>query len=81
MNHVSWIGLHDYFGVGIPCRCLASCVAVCAAVAFLLQRDSRHLSENGRYNISAICEEAFKLSKRCLVELKSVSLFNDFFGM
>ncbi len=54
-------------------RCVASCVAACAAVAFMLQRQPRHLKEDGEYDTSAISQECFDLATPCLAGENAVS--------
>ncbi|XP_033745094.1 ADP-ribosylarginine hydrolase Tri1-like isoform X2 [Pecten maximus] len=47
-------------------RCQASAVAVCVAIALLLQRQPKHLDKKGNYNIKAIISDCYDHASKCL---------------
>ncbi|XP_069101170.1 ADP-ribosyl-[dinitrogen reductase] glycohydrolase-like [Argopecten irradians] len=47
-------------------RCWASAVAVCVAIALMLQRQPKHLDKKGNYNIKEIINESYDHASKCL---------------
>ncbi|XP_060079756.1 ADP-ribosylarginine hydrolase Tri1-like [Ylistrum balloti] len=47
-------------------RCQASVVAVCVAIALMLQRQPKHLDKKGNYNIKAIINDCYDYASKCL---------------
>ncbi|XP_021376119.1 uncharacterized protein LOC110464950 isoform X2 [Mizuhopecten yessoensis] len=47
-------------------RCRASTVAVCVAIALMLQRQPKHLDKKGCYNVNAIISHCYDYASKCL---------------
>ena len=44
-------------------RCIASCVAVVAAISLMLQRQDKHVLPSGAYNVEQITDDSYALAK------------------
>ena len=72
-SYISPVGINLRFKkCNLASRCQASCVAVVAAISFMLKRDRQYIKPKGTYIVKKIIQDSYELASKCLQTDKEV---------